>query len=276
MRAVRPTSLEERLGRRAIHARASSEIAGSDGRACYRRWRKCRRTKRRSARCIRRIGCQRTLVTPSWAPATVAAGAGLRGVAEAGMVRAAVPNAVSRAAVIIDVRKEPLHWFGHRSWWRLPLHPRPRWQLEGHTRRRAWRSTEVDEPAMFYSSRAFDHVSVSVRIRCGRQSANASTPAFDSLRGKSAGGRGRPDEAGIKSFACRYRRLPAPAAGLASTPAPSRWGELETSVEVSDPSRAPTPVASLADWQMRNGFAFGKRKRFSLSRVQIVSLARPP
>jgi hypothetical protein len=41
----------------------------------------------------------------SWAPVTAAAGAGLRGAAEAGVVRAAALNAASRAAVIIDVRK---------------------------------------------------------------------------------------------------------------------------------------------------------------------------
>lgn len=45
------------------------------------------------------------MVMLSWAPVTAAAGAGLRGAAEAGMVRAAVPSAASRAAVIIDVRK---------------------------------------------------------------------------------------------------------------------------------------------------------------------------
>lgn len=61
--------------------------------------------KRRSARCMRRIGCQRTLVMLSWALVTVAAGTGPRGAAEAGVTRAAAPNAVSRAAVIIDVRK---------------------------------------------------------------------------------------------------------------------------------------------------------------------------
>lgn len=72
---------------------------------CYLRWRKCRCMKRRSARCMRRIGCQRTLVTLSWAPVTAAAGAGLRGAAEAGVVKAAALNAASRAAVIIDVRK---------------------------------------------------------------------------------------------------------------------------------------------------------------------------
>lgn len=45
------------------------------------------------------------MTMPSSAPATVMAGAGLNGAAEAGAVRAAVPNAVSRAAVIIEVRK---------------------------------------------------------------------------------------------------------------------------------------------------------------------------
>jgi hypothetical protein len=61
--------------------------------------------KRRSARCMRRIGCQRTSVMLSGAPATVAAGAGLRGAAEAGATKAAALNAARRAAVIIDVRK---------------------------------------------------------------------------------------------------------------------------------------------------------------------------
>jgi hypothetical protein len=61
---------------------------------------------------------------------------------------------------------------------------------------------------------AFDHVSVSVRLWCEGQSPNASTPAFDSLRGKSAGGRGRPDEAGMNRFAGPDSRLTASTACL--------------------------------------------------------------
>jgi hypothetical protein len=57
---------------------------------------------------MRRIGCQRTSVMLSWAPVIVAAGAGLRGAAEAGVVRAAALNAGSIAAVIIEVCKRRL------------------------------------------------------------------------------------------------------------------------------------------------------------------------
>jgi hypothetical protein len=70
----------------------------------------------------------------SWGPATAAAGAGLRGAAEAGVVRAAAPNMASRAAVIIDVRKGRLLSCGHWKWWRLTkpakeqIVPRPAWE----------------------------------------------------------------------------------------------------------------------------------------------------
>lgn len=68
---------------------------------------------------MRRIGCQRTSVMPSWAPATVEAGAGLIGAAEAGVVRVAAPKAASKAAVIIDVRKGRFLSCGHWERWRL-------------------------------------------------------------------------------------------------------------------------------------------------------------
>lgn len=55
----------------------------------------------------------------SWAPATAAAGAGLRGAAEAEVVRVAAPNMASRAAVITDVRKGRLLSCGHSKWLRL-------------------------------------------------------------------------------------------------------------------------------------------------------------
>lgn len=60
------------------------------------------------------------MVMPSWAPATVAAGTGLRGAAEADVVRAAAPNAASKAAAIIDVRKGLLLSCSHLGWWHLP------------------------------------------------------------------------------------------------------------------------------------------------------------
>ena len=62
------------------------------------------------------------MVMLSCVPATVAAGARLRGAAEAGVVRAAALNAASRAAVIIDVRKERLLSCRHRKrrrFWKL-------------------------------------------------------------------------------------------------------------------------------------------------------------
>jgi hypothetical protein len=54
-----------------------------------------------------------------WALVTTAVGAGLRGAADAGEVRAAALNAASRAAVIINMRKERLLSCGHRERWRL-------------------------------------------------------------------------------------------------------------------------------------------------------------
>jgi hypothetical protein len=53
------------------------------------------------------------LLMLSWAPTTAAAGAGLRGAAEAVVVRAVPPNIASRAAVIMDVRKGRLLSCGH-------------------------------------------------------------------------------------------------------------------------------------------------------------------
>ncbi len=50
---------------------------------------------------------------------TEAAGAGLRGAAEADVERAAAPSVASRAAVIIEVRKECLLSYRHRERWHL-------------------------------------------------------------------------------------------------------------------------------------------------------------
>ncbi|CAA2160731.1 hypothetical protein WYO_0427 [Methylobacterium sp. GXF4] len=55
----------------------------------------------------------------SWTPATATAGAGLRGAAEAGGARAAAPSVASRAAVIIEVRKECLLSYRHWERWHL-------------------------------------------------------------------------------------------------------------------------------------------------------------
>ena len=68
---------------------------------------------------IRRIGCQRASTMLSWTPATATAGAGLRRAAEAGVARAAAPSPASRAAVIIEVRKECLLSCNHWKRWRL-------------------------------------------------------------------------------------------------------------------------------------------------------------